>query len=389
MVKRKTKKEFVLNARAVHGEKYVYSKTAYIDSKTKVTITCPEHGDFSQVPSSHLAGNGCNECGRKKTTEALKKSTEDFIKKARKVHGQKYDYSQVEYTNAHQKIIIICVEHGTFEQSPSKHINGKSPRGCPVCGRQKLSFKQRGTLAEFIEKASKVHNGRYDYSEVNYVTARVKVAIRCREPDHGIFYQTPDGHVGKKASGCPRCARGEVLTTEDFIRVSSEVHHEKYDYKKTAWTGAKNKVTITCPFHGDFEQQPQHHQVGIGCPSCGEEIRQLGDVIHELEKAGRDYDGFLYILELWSETEHFFKVGITRDMTRRFSRSSYMPYDYDELAVFPMGLVSAFKIEQRILDEFSSHSYEPQRDFGGRTECLSVNPLETDQELVDLLVLHS
>lgn len=376
-------------ARAVHGEKYTYSKTVYKTSEVKVVITCPKHGDYEQMPSSHLAGNGCKDCGKISTSNALRKTTENFIEKAKKVHGSVYDYSQVNYTGAHDNVTIICRKHGAFQQPPTKHVNGKSPRGCPLCGRQKLADAQRGSLSSFVEKASEVHNGKYDYSQVVYRTARIDVAIICPIENHGIFHQTPDAHAGQKASGCPKCAHGEVASTDDFIRVSCLKHYDKYDYEKTVWVKAKEPVIITCPFHGDFSQQPQHHQAGIGCPRCADEIHQLGDLISELEKAGRDYDGVFYVLEAWNESEHFFKVGITREMSRRFSRTAYMPYDYDVLATFPIGLIKAYKIEQRILSDFAKNRYSPVIAFDGKTECLSVNPLENDQELDELLRLYS
>ena len=375
-------------SRAIHGKKYTYSKTVYKSSKIKVVITCPTHGDYDQMPNSHLAGNGCKECGTIRGSSAVRKTSQMFIEKAKRVHGGQYDYSKVNYINAHEKVAIICLTHGAFEQSPTKHVNGKSPRGCPLCGRQKLADEQRGSLSSFVEKASKIHNHKYDYSQVVYRTAIKQVAIICPIENHGVFHQPPGAHTGKRASGCPKCARGEVASTDDFIRVSSLKHFEKYDYGKTVWVKAKEPVIITCPFHGDFVQQPQHHQTGIGCPHCGEEIRQLGDVINELERAGKDYDGIFYILEAWNEREHFFKVGITRDMNRRYSRSSDMPYDYDVLVTFPIGLIKAYKVEQRILSEYAGNSYEPSLTFGGRTECLSVNPLDDDQELTELSRLY-
>ena len=389
MRKTKSIEEFVREARAVHGEKYTYSKTVYKTSKVKVVITCPKHGDYEQMPLSHLAGNGCKDCGRISTTNARRKTTEIFIEKANRVHGSVYDYSQVNYTHAHEKITIICRKHGAFQQAPTKHVNGKSPRGCPLCGRQKLADEQRGSLSSFVEKASRAHGDKYDYSQVVYRTARKNVAIVCPMENHGIFYQTPDSHAGKKASGCPKCAHGDVASTDDFIRVSSLKHYEKYDYGKTVWVKAKEPVIISCPFHGDFSQQPQHHQTGIGCPHCGDEIRQIGDLISDLERAGKDYDGVFYVLESWNKSEHFFKVGITRDMNRRYSRAAYMPYDYDVLATFPVGLIKAYKTEQRILSDFAKNSYEPVIAFAGRTECLSINPLENDQELGELLRLYS
>lgn len=112
----------------------------------------------------------------------MKITTEVFVEKAKKVHGNTYDYSKVNYINAHTKICIICSEHGEFWQTPNNHLNGK---GCPICGRKKVKEKQRDTYEEFVQKANKVHGDEYDYSKVNYINSQSKVCIVC--PIHGNF----------------------------------------------------------------------------------------------------------------------------------------------------------------------------------------------------------
>ena len=106
-----TTEEFIKKAREVHGDKYDYSKVEYVKSKAKVTIICPEHGEFLQTPQKHLYGQGCPKCGHKSEL-----TTEEFIKKAREVHGDKYDYSNVEYVDAKTNVCIICKQHGVFWQ---------------------------------------------------------------------------------------------------------------------------------------------------------------------------------------------------------------------------------------------------------------------------------
>ena len=134
MPKRLTTEEFIAKARAVHGDRYDYSKVEYVNSKIKVTIVCPDHRDFEQTPSSHLQSSGCPDCA----TETKRKTTEEFKAKARTVHGNKYDYSKVEYKNTRTDIIITCPEHGhgDFEQRPSHHLQG---RGCPQCAESLVS----------------------------------------------------------------------------------------------------------------------------------------------------------------------------------------------------------------------------------------------------------
>jgi hypothetical protein len=128
--KRKTKKKFIEDAKKIHGNKYNYSKTHYINTDTKIIIICPKHGEFEQIPYSHLNGNGCKKCANIFLSKKNAFTTDEFILKARKVHGDKYDYSETNYVNAYNNVIIICPKHGEFEQNPHNHLR---EQGCPIC----------------------------------------------------------------------------------------------------------------------------------------------------------------------------------------------------------------------------------------------------------------
>lgn len=131
----KTTIQFVSEAKEIHGDKYDYSNTIYVRSDKKVTIKCPKHGYFWQVPSEHLRGQGCPECAGNK-----RKTTLEFIEESKNIHGNKYDYSKAEYINGRTKVCIICPTHGEFWQIAGSHISGF---GCPQCSKirfQKLIF---------------------------------------------------------------------------------------------------------------------------------------------------------------------------------------------------------------------------------------------------------
>jgi hypothetical protein len=146
--RRKTINKFIEEAIEVHGPRYDYSKTMYTHSKNKVTIICREHGEFEQVASNHLLGSGCLKCAckKRKRIHAWPQKEMSYIEKAITVHGQdptdptrsKYDYSKTIYTDSREKVIVICREHGEFEQRANNHLSGA---GCPVCRykRQKTS----------------------------------------------------------------------------------------------------------------------------------------------------------------------------------------------------------------------------------------------------------
>jgi hypothetical protein len=121
--------DFINKAKKIHGDKYDYSKVEYKNVQTKIKIICYNHGEFEQLPSKHLSNHGCVKC-----SGHYKKTSTDFINDAIQIHGDKYDYSKINYNNSQEKIIIICKVHGEFEQRPNNHLNGQ---GCAKCAGRK------------------------------------------------------------------------------------------------------------------------------------------------------------------------------------------------------------------------------------------------------------
>lgn len=200
-------------------------------------------------------------------------TTNDFISKAKQVHGNKYDYSKVEYINKKTKVCIICPIHGEFWQTPDSHANGR--RGCPKCGTEFLNDlqKEKAKLSSktFEEKSRMVHGNKYDYSKANYKNALTKVDLIC--PNHGVFSIRPNDHLN--GCGCPKCgiesrSKKNALTTEEFINKAKEIHGDKYDYSKVEYINNHTKVCIICPKHGEFWQTPTKHLYYQGCPKCSE-----------------------------------------------------------------------------------------------------------------------
>ncbi len=266
--KKTTTEEFIERSRKVHGDKYDYSKVEYINSRTKVCIICPEHGEFWQEANSHLKGCGCLKCSKEKKN--YYNDMESFIKDSYKLHGNKYDYSKVNFKKKNDKIKIICPIHGEFITTPHIHLLGCE---CPKCaGTKKL------TTEEFIERARKVHGDKYDYSKVEYVNSKTKVCIIC--PVHGEFWMTPNMYL--YGQECPKCSYSIMgmnrrLTTEEFIERARKIHGDKYDYSKVDYKGLYKSVCIIChkkdkhgKEHGEFWQAPANHLNGNKCPKCKE-----------------------------------------------------------------------------------------------------------------------
>lgn len=325
---RLTNAEFIARAKAVHGDKYDYSKVEYIKTDSPVIIICKEHNfEFKQRPDNHLYGKGCPLCGRKKCGFGKKPTLtqETFIEKLKEIYGDTYDFSEVKYTKHSEKVKVICPIHGafmkeagkllvhsacpqcakynhitpenfqekarnrfgdkfdyskvSFKQTDDKIIIGcpihgeiettpyghlKSSFGCPHCAKDSVKTTQE----EFIKKARNVHGDKYDYSVTKYERAVDKIKIRC--PIHDlIFEQTAGGHL--LGYGCPKCmGTDQELSLQDFIAKAREVHGDKYIYTHTNYVGSKSKVTIECPKHGDFMQRASAHLDGQGCPVCSE-----------------------------------------------------------------------------------------------------------------------
>ena len=240
-----TTEEFIKKAKAVHGNKYDYSKVEYINSRTKICIICPKHGEFWITPHSHLTGHGCHKCSCKYVL-----STEEFVKRAREIHGNKYDYSKVEYKNYDTKVCIICPKHGEFWQMPHSHLQGN---GCTVCGKLKLRGLFQKKYNEFIEQAKEVHGDKYDYSKVEYINANTKVCIIC--PKHGEFWQTPDNHLHKQ--GCPNCITS--VLENDFDKFLKENNINSIFQKRFKWLGKQSLDFYLPDYNIGIECQGRQH----------------------------------------------------------------------------------------------------------------------------------
>jgi hypothetical protein len=185
-----------------------------------------------------------------------KMNLESFILKSKLKHGDRYNYSNITYVDSNTVVEIVCPEHGAFKQTPKKHISGS---GCQICG-----GSLKSDSISFIKKSNDIHNYKYDYSRVNYINNKTKVEIICKI--HNSFFITPSNHL--KGTGCSKCSGKSKLTVQEFIKKSSEIHNSIYDYSKVKYINHKSKVTIICSYHGEFHQVSNYHLSGHGCPKC-------------------------------------------------------------------------------------------------------------------------
>lgn len=206
-----TPEDFIKRCKEVWGNKFTYEKTKYVNSDTKVVITCPIHGDFEIRPADFIRKHGCPKCKGNKTSILNKKlhgdTLEDFINKAKLLYDNLFDYSKVIYVNSRIKVCIHSnLLNEDFLITPSKFLSGsilKKYLGLPRYESSSLN------LEIFIQRAKLLHGDKYDYSKVEFKNVKEKVCIIC--PEHGEFWKTPTDHLWNR-EGCPKCtqSKGEL-----------------------------------------------------------------------------------------------------------------------------------------------------------------------------------
>jgi hypothetical protein len=294
-------------------------------------------------------------------------STEEFVERARRVHGDRFDYTPTEYRGSSTAVTIICPVHGSFQQTPDNHLAGK---GCRRC-----AGNQRVSVDEAIERFRQIHGAAYEYDRA---TIRVnKRRIGAISKHHGPFSVSFYRH--RKGAGCPQCTgHYQHEAKNHFIRRARAVHGDKYAYGE--YIAAAKKMRITCPVHGIFLQSPATHLQRHGCPGCandGKRLLQKGGYTEEffvLHPEMKSHPATLYVIEFERDSECFLKVGVTRTGPDSRFKSGYRRYRRRLVTSRQVPLYDAFRLEQRILKRFKRHQTFPKQNrFAGKTECLSVS----------------
>lgn len=187
---------FIERAIAINGDRYDYSKVDYQGWDKKVIILCKTcNKEFEQIPNNHISHkNGCPNCfGKNRLT------TKEFIRRAKLVHGDRYNYSKTQYFNNRSKVVIVCSKHGEFWQVADNHMKGV---GCGKCANETRNDNARQPFSWFLEKANKKHNNKYQYDELSYTSVNGKVRVYCEL--HGWFEQNAKSHL-YIGHGCRQC----------------------------------------------------------------------------------------------------------------------------------------------------------------------------------------
>jgi hypothetical protein len=310
------------------------------------------------------------------------KTTQQFIDDSRKIHGDKYDYTNTIYIVSSKKLSLICRIHGEFYQSPNSHLRGQ---GCKQCGIYNRGEAQKNaTRQNFIEKANKVHNNLYNYDKFVYDRFEGRAIINC--PTHGEFLQSAKAHLG--GAGCSKCGvisptnSRNNIARQDFKEKAKKIHGDKYDYSETEYKDNRLKVTINCKIHGSFLQTPANHLSGRGCTKCGyEKVSEICSVDpngwslgrwKEKAKSSDNFDSFkVYLFECFNDTEKFYKIGRTYRVVS--SRIRGIPYNVNVIhTIYNKDSEVIFHLENELKRRYKNYKYLPKIYFAGMRECFSL-----------------
>jgi hypothetical protein len=273
--------EFIKESKLRFGNKFDYSKTIYINNRTPLTLTCNildknniKHGEFNQKPYTHLLENsdgGCKKCLHIKLSIIQRSNINEFIRKAKLLYDNKYNYSLIkEYINSRTKIIIKCNKcNNIFKQTPHDHLSG---RECPKCSMENSKNNKKYNINKFIKLSRLKHGNKYKYNKSVYINSKTPLIISCDKKEnnieHGDFWQKPCAHI--RGDGCPKCSNNYKLTTQQVIERAIKVHGNKYNYSKVNYINCNTKIKIKCNKCGNIFKQIfyVHVLMRCGCPKC-------------------------------------------------------------------------------------------------------------------------
>jgi hypothetical protein len=287
MSRESTKEERIASFNKTHNNKYDYSLfEEYVNAHQEIKIICPEHGIFSKKIYKHEK-EGCPHCSlidkhKKLSKTHMKKEhgedltpTESFIKKAKSIHGDTYDYSKTVYESARKPVTIFCNMCGNyFTLSRAGGHVSKPARGCNICAPKRRGESNRKKSEKYIKECEELHEGYYKYDKTKYISNEESVKVYCTNCE--VYFDVNAGDHLHRKNGCKicsgeRCVKDRRLTKEEIVRRGNEVHQNKYEYKFLGEVKSnKDKFVIICSDHG--EQKPQiindHINKNVGCPSC-------------------------------------------------------------------------------------------------------------------------
>lgn len=305
-----------------------------------------------------------------------------FIAESRKLRGDKYDYSMVEYLSPNKQVKIICPIHGEFFQTPYNHTHIKT--GCPKCD----NYSAGKITKDYVDsRLSITHPGWEIITE--YKRSRDSVIII---DGNGVRYKS---NINSLLSGRVPTMNSCLDKNKLFSIKAKAVHGDKFLYDKVEYKNVKSKVIITCPIHGDFKQFAHGHLNGSGCRKCAdiesthriinsESIWNLSGWIRVAERSP-NFDSYkVYIIRCFGNGEEFVKIGRTFcSLENRFDRHKSMTYNRELICEIKDSAYRVFKLELLLKRKCKEFRYIPKIKFGGMYECFTLDCLNLIKEYID------
>lgn len=198
-------KSFIEISNKIHNNFYDYSLIStdnYENRSTSIPIVCPTHGVFYQSPDKHLSGQKCKMCSASNAGIKKRLDTKDFVKRARLVHGEKFDYSKTNYVTAKTPVVVICPEHGEFNTKPTQHLS--SAYGCPNCGKNSLTSSNKSWICDkWLSSLNNTIYKEYPIPNLSYVADAYDKDTNTIFEFYGCFWH-----------GCPKCYDPNKINTK-------------------------------------------------------------------------------------------------------------------------------------------------------------------------------
>jgi hypothetical protein len=326
---RRTTESYIAQAKEIYGDKYDYSLVDYKGVDTKVIIICPIHGEFIKIARAFIDGSSCNKC---QSCNKILENQKIFIENAVKIHGDKYDYSKVKYSNCKTKVEIICKIHGSFLQEPNGHLIGHN---CPKCGYEikkvKISktFKNNRNIEKLKENIVKIHP---NITVISIDNESDVVICDCKY--HGQFETNLRNAKKHGTELCSKCINRHNYKDKKIKETFKKHYGNKYDYSlcqdifETHKIHSQSYIEIICPTHGQFRKRLDEHLHGSGCPKCAG-VGYSKSAIHWLEYLMKR-DG-IFIQHYLNHPDKEYKINVNDTVYKAdgYCRETNTIYEYD------------------------------------------------------------
>ena len=369
-----TQERVIEQFKDVHGDNFDYSNVVYIDTHTPIEVRCKKHDFiFYPTPKNHKNGAKCAICGIDSVKEKLNKGKDKFVEEVIGIHGDKYDFSLVEYVNNKTPVKLISKEYGLLEIRPDALL--AKPNYIPK-GKKKTKSNDKEI---FIIEAVKVYGDKDDYTETNIISSKHNIDVRCKK--HDITFNKTIGNY-LSGCGCPSCSAENyrelrAIPKDEYYRRVNEKHDNKYTYTDD-YTILSGVVTFICEEHGKQRKNAGSHMNGYGCKKCN----IVPIKVNKRSKEGycKLADGrstMLYILKCSDENEEFYKIGKTfRKITKRYINSN-MPYNIEVIYKYENSAGFIWDLEEELHKKYKEYKYRPRQWFAGYSEAYKLNlPIE-------------